>query len=304
MKILPFSVDRAEDALRLLNPLRAVPIDLSEFLTREARWPAEDLRLRWLGLEDDRAVAFGQLATSPYAPTDHLSVAVSVASEHRGHGKASIMLAFLEQEAIRQGFRGLVATVPEASSAPQTWAEAHGFDRYALHCDSLVDLQTFDRELVIPADVQLSDMTEANPENWQDVARLLQSLIADAPDMQGLPPWSLTRCLSVLRESPASRPEWVIVARSRDRPVGLTVGHLLGEEIYSFFTGVVPDWRGKGVGLALKLHLIATARAQGIATMRTTNLDLNLPALRLNVSLGFRRVPGSVEFRKRLKSEI
>lgn len=300
MKILPFTPDRAEDALRLSNMLRSAPITLSEFLAREARLPAGDLRLRWLGFEDDLAVAFGQLGTSPYAPADHLSVVISVDPDHRGHGKGSIMLDLLEKEAIRHGFRGLVATIPEAASGPQAWAEDRGFHRQALHCDSLLDLRTFDGKVAVPAGVTLSDMTGASTAQLQEVAVLLQTLIADAPDMRDLPPWGQSRCLSVLHESPASRPEWVIVARSHGTPVGLTIGHLLGEEVYSFFTGVVPDWRGKRVGLAMKLRLIAAARAQGVTTMRTTNLDLNVPALRLNASLGFRRVPGSVELRKEL----
>lgn len=78
----------------------------------------------------------------------------------------------------------------------------------------------------------------------------------------------------------------------------MTVGHSIGNEIYSYFTGVLPSWRGMHVGLALKLRLITAARAQGIATMRTTNLGTNIPALRLNALIGFSRVPGSVEMRK------
>ncbi len=300
MRIEPFDKDRVEDALRLLNLLRPAPITLSEFLAREARWPAGDLRLRWLGYEDDRAVAFGQIATSPYAPVDHLAVVISVDPDHRGHGRGSSMLCLLENEAIGRGFRGLVSTLPEAASHPQAWAEARGFWRHALHCDALLDLRTFESQPTAPAGVTLSDMTGAGEAQWHAVAMLFQVLIADAPDMRDLPPWTLARCLSVLREAPAARPDWVIIARSEGRPVGLTVGHAMGNEIYSFFTGVLPTWRGRHIGLALKLRLIAVARAHAIATMRTTNLDTNTPALRLNGSIGFRRVPGSLELRKAL----
>lgn len=210
------------------------------------------------------------------------------------------MLAHLESEAEKRGYRGLIATIPEAASGPQAWAEARGFRRHALHRDALLDLQTFDRQPAVPAGVTLSDMTGACEAQWQDVAKLFQALIAYAPDMRDLPPWTLARCLSVLREAPAARPDWVIVAQSEGKRVGLTVGHAMGDEIYSYFTGVLPAWRGMHVGLALKLHLIAATRTQGVATMRTTNLETNLPALRRNDSLGFRRVPGSLELRKAL----
>jgi GNAT superfamily N-acetyltransferase len=300
VRIEPFTRDHAEDALRLMNLLRPTPITLSEFLAREARWPAGDLRLRWLGYEDDRALAFGQIATSPYAPADHLAVQIAVDPDYRGCRRGSTMLDLLEREAIGRGFRGLVATIPEAASGSQAWAEARGFRRHALHRDALLDLRTFESQPAVPAGVTLSDMTGAGEAQWQDVATLFQALIADAPDMRDLPPWTMARCLAVLRETPAARPEWIVVARSEGRPVGLTVGHAMGDEIYSYFTGVLPAWRGRHVALALKLRLIAAARAQGIATMRTTNLDTNTPALRLNASIGFRRVPGSLELRKAL----
>lgn len=304
MRIVPFTIDQAEDALGLLNLLRPAPMTLSEFLMREARWPAGDLRLRWLGYDDDRAVAYGQIASSPYAPADHLAVQIAVGPEHRGRGRGSIMLDLLEKEAIQRGFRGLVANLPEAASGPFAWAQARGFHHHAVHCDSLLDLRSFDRRAGVPAGLTISDMTGASEAQWQKVATLLRTLMADAPDMQDLPPWTLERCHSVLRDTPAARPEWVVVARSLGTPVGLTIGHLLGEEAYFYFTGVTRDWRGKRIGLALKLRLIAAARAQGIATMRTTNLDRNLPALRLNDSLGFRRVPGSIELRKKISDAV
>ncbi|MFN4355795.1 GNAT family N-acetyltransferase [Parvibaculum sp.] len=302
MRIVHFAADRADDALFLVNLLRPAPIKLSEFFARDSRWTVGDLRLRWLGYEDDRAVAYGQIAISPYAPADHLAIQIAVDPDHRGCGRGSDMLDHLEREANGRGFRGLVATIPEAASHPQAWAQARGFRRHALHSDSLLDLRTFHRQADVPAEVSLTDMAEATETQWREVAALLQTLIADAPDMRDLPPWTMTRCLSVLRETPAARPDWVIIARSEGGPVGLTVGHAMGEEIYSYFTGVMPSWRGRHVGLALKLRLIGAAQAQGIVTMRTTNLDTNTPALRLNASIGFRRAPGSLELRKALSS--
>jgi GNAT superfamily N-acetyltransferase len=35
----------------------------------------------------------------------------------------------------------------------------------------------------------------------------------------------------------------------------------MGNDIYSLFTGVSQEWRGKGVGRALKQALISAARA-------------------------------------------
>jgi GNAT superfamily N-acetyltransferase len=300
MKLRRYTEVRAADACRLTNLLRVEPLTVAEFIAREARWPQQDLRLRWLGFEGQDAVALGQLAFSPYTPADHLAVQVAVASQHRGRGLGSAMLAHLERVAGQRGIQGLSATVPEADCDVQGWASRRGFRRHALRCDSLLDLERFDPACVGPVDLPISDMTGATQDQWRELASLLRVLIAQAPDMQGLLPWSEERCLSVLRQPPAARPEWVVVARAQGVPVGVSIGHAMGSAIYSFFTGVLPEWQGQGVGLALKQTLIKAAQSQGVGTMRTTNLDLNAPALRLNAALGFRRIPGSVDMRKNL----
>jgi hypothetical protein len=43
---------------------------VAECIAREARWPQQDLRLRWLGFEGQDAVALGQRAFSPDTPAD------------------------------------------------------------------------------------------------------------------------------------------------------------------------------------------------------------------------------------------
>jgi GNAT superfamily N-acetyltransferase len=61
---------------------------------------------------------------------------------------------------------------------------------------------------------------------------------------------------------------------------------------YSWFTGVLPEARGKGVAVALKAGALALARRQGAEVMRTNNDVLNLPVIGLNETLGYRREPG------------
>lgn len=301
MKMVPFERLFAEDAWRLTNQHRQMPVSLPEFLEREARWPTSDLRLRWLGFENECAVALGQIAYSPYVPQDHLSVAIIVDRHWRCEGRGGAMLALLEAEMKASGLLGLVATLPEAGREARRWAQERGFRHHALHCDWLLDLHGFERRKWVPTGVSFSDMTGAQTADWLEVAQLLQTLVADAPDMDGLPPWTITRCLSIIRDGPVARPDWVITAREDGNLVGLTIGHSMGDAIYSYFTGVVSRWRGRGLGRELKSRLIESARRCGVPRMRSTNLDTNISALRLNEALGFHRIPGSVELRKLLE---
>lgn len=300
MQILPFAPVRAADVWRLTNLHRLIPLSFAEYMERDARWPSEDFRRRWLGFEGDRSVSFGELAYSSYVPGDHRAVRVIVDAQWRGGGRGSAMLAFLENEAKAFGARALSATFPEAALEARGWAQKRGFADHARRCDCILDLQTFDQPERKTRNVAFSDMTDATDADWICAAELMQTLVADAPDMREVPHWDVKRCHALLRGAPAARPEWIIIATKDGKAIGLTVGHSMGEGIYIFFTGVLSKWRGQGLARELKARLIRSARRLGITTMRCTNLDANIPALRLNEALGFRRVPGSVEMRKRL----
>lgn len=305
MRIEPFAPADAAAWLRLLNLTRSVPLSEADFAAREAQRPEGDILRRCLGRTPGETVAIGQLATAHFAPTDYLALLFCTDPAWRGRGCGTAMLAHLEGVASAHGYAGLAASLPETAQGDIAWMQRRGFARHALRFDGLLDLGRLPptaTEAALAPGLRLHDMTGATEADWQEVCDLFAELLPDAPDMRGLPRWSPTRCAAVLRGSPGTRDRWIVVARAGDRAVGLTVGHGLGAEIYSFFTGVVPDLRGTGLGLALKRRLIAVARADGIARMRTTNLEGNTPALRLNAALGFVRAPGSVEMRKRIKS--
>jgi GNAT superfamily N-acetyltransferase len=306
MRIDAFGAGDAADWLSLLNLTRMAPLSLDEFAAREALRPPGEILVRVLGRTHEQTVAIGQLAFAPYAPADHLALLLCTAPTQRGAGLGAAMLAYLEGAAVELGYASLTATLPESALEAISWMERRGFARYAVRFDSLLDLGSLPSELAadaaLPSGLHLHDMTGATEADWREIADLFATLLADAPDMRGLPLWDAARCDAVLRRSPGARPAWIVVARRRGRPVGLTVGHAMGAEIYSFFTGVVPSLRGTGLARALKRRLIAAARTEGIAHMRTTNLETNKPALRLNAALGFRRVAGSVELRKRIGS--
>jgi GNAT superfamily N-acetyltransferase len=53
---------------------------------------------------------------------------------------------------------------------------------------------------------------------------------------------------------------------------------------------VTPDWRGRGVGKALLLHLARLANVRGCGRMEWTVLDWNQPAIEFYESIGARRM--------------
>jgi GNAT superfamily N-acetyltransferase len=53
-------------------------------------------------------------------------------------------------------------------------------------------------------------------------------------------------------------------------------------------TGVIPAYRGRGLGLLVKQHSLARAAAAGITLVTTQNDDTNAPMLAINRKLGYR----------------
>jgi mycothiol synthase len=63
-------------------------------------------------------------------------------------------------------------------------------------------------------------------------------------------------------------------------------------------TGVKPQYRRLGIGLAMKLRCIAFAKATGHTSIKAENDAKNIPMLTMNEKLGFVRKPASITFEK------
>ncbi|MGG4107132.1 GNAT family N-acetyltransferase [Paenibacillus lautus] len=92
------------------------------------------------------------------------------------------------------------------------------------------------------------------------------------------------------------RPEWIHIAKDGDRYIGVVTlqQNEQTQAMYHEYTGVLPEYRGRRIALALKLLGIQTARACGVPYLRTHNDSMNVPMLRINRDLiGFRAEPGN-----------
>jgi GNAT superfamily N-acetyltransferase len=65
-------------------------------------------------------------------------------------------------------------------------------------------------------------------------------------------------------------------------------------------TGVLREYRGRNIALALKLQTIAEAKRLGLKLMRTNNDPDNPPMLAVNRKLGYVFIPGPRRLRKAL----
>jgi len=95
-------------------------------------------------------------------------------------------------------------------------------------------------------------------------------------------------------------PEAYILALEGDNYIGMSelFRSPADDKFRTGLTGVLRDYRRKGVALAVKLRSIARAKAAGVPEITTWNASNNRPMLAINERLGFVKQPATVNFVK------
>jgi GNAT superfamily N-acetyltransferase len=101
-------------------------------------------------------------------------------------------------------------------------------------------------------------------------------------------------------KSPEVFPERVWIAADDDRLVGLSFLAFEQNLVHTGYTGVLREYRGKGIARPLKLETLAQAIELGVEAVETDNDFENMPILHLNAELGYDEIMGQVQLHKRL----
>ena len=91
------------------------------------------------------------------------------------------------------------------------------------------------------------------------------------------------------------RPEGAYLALDGDQIIG--VAHVMldteHDRMENLFTGVLREYRGRGIAQAMKLLTIKYARQSGVSEILTENDSENAPILAVNGELGYKRWSGA-----------
>jgi GNAT superfamily N-acetyltransferase len=189
---------------------------------------------------------------------------------------------------------------------------SRGFTENMREWESRLDTRTVDGELLVGCRERLrehgleirtlAELQASDPEWGRKLHALKTAIDRDIPSVDPATETDFDHWLQAMQKNPNLIPEARFFAVDGDRLVGESslFRPLAGQYLDTGVTGVLPEYRRRGIALALKLCAIQYAREQGVAEIRTWNATTNQAMLSINVALGFVRQPAWIFFTKQL----
>jgi mycothiol synthase len=258
---------------------------------------AEDLRVRWLALDAlDETLLVERPDAEPHLAAyaelqldvDPLSGAVEVHTEGRvhpawaGHGLATFLLAYAEDRsrtAARAADRATVTlrtTIVDGDDRARTFLAARGFVPIRHLLDLRLDLHAAPPSPSWPAGVRCRSFV---PGRDEEVAwRIHQAAFAAVPTHLPVPldDWVDER----MRRNPAFDPSLVFLVEHDGEPVAVAVCQAGAqgspEDGWVRDLGVLPDWRRRGIGMALLREVFQVFRQRGLTGVALDVDDVTL----------------------------
>lgn len=186
--------------------------------------------------------------------------------------------------------------------------EKRGFTETDRELSVLLDLTAFDSAphvRPLPDSLRLRSLVDAGDteKNRRKVYALDSLIHLDVPSHEALPERPPFEKWNKMLSGPEFDANAVVLAESVDGGwVGLSVlGFQENTTIgWTNITGVLREYRGHGLALALKLKALAVATARGCTLILTENPDDNAPMRAINKKLGFTPDVPSVTYVKLL----
>ena len=153
----------------------------------------------------------------------------------------------------------------------------------------------------------LAEERARDPDALRKVYELHLICNRDVPDVDPVTDVPFEYFLGHEVEGPGALPDGYLLAKDGDRYVGQSSLIATEEDpgvLYQGLTGVLPEYRGRGIAMALKLRTVAYAREHGKREIRTWNNTRNRPMLRINEAMGFVKEPVWIVFQKALAGEL
>jgi mycothiol synthase len=257
---------------------------LEGFRHRERTWDA----VNFVAFMDDEPVGAGW--TGP-RQAGSLWVGFGTVPGSRGRGVGAALYRAISEVARSRELDGLFLEVLSADPESLGWVERRGFEEVERQEALALDLRKLE-----PGPVALPDGVEIvtradRPDLVREMYEVGVAAARDIPGLDGSGNPSFERWSAFEVERPSRDAELCFIALAEGRVVGFASLDVFPDDVFHGLTAVAREWRGRGVGAALKRSQISAAKARGYARLLTESQHENEPMRRLNERLGFRPEP-------------
>jgi GrpB-like predicted nucleotidyltransferase (UPF0157 family)/GNAT superfamily N-acetyltransferase len=255
---------------------------------------------------------FDLFEASWYGRPDTFLLYGEVREDFRGRGIGSRLHTTMERRARAIGARRIytevIDTVPEATAflEHRGWGRTGREDRPSRLTVADANLAGFTdvEERLRGEGIQIRTLAEIGTEDEAFMHALHEMEFRAEQDMPSSEPHAKDPYETWLQrqmEGPGRSPETFWVALEGNAPVGVArLRQMAGGAVGNGFTGVDPDYRGRGIARALKLKTIEWAREQHVGYIYTANDAENRRMLAINISLGYQPLPADIELVKEI----
>jgi GNAT superfamily N-acetyltransferase len=276
-------------------------------------YPQDNPRLR-LAVDDQagRLVGCGSTVKPFWAIAPgvyHLFIVTHPA--HRGRGIGRDLLMRLEAFARGQAAEKLWSDCRESQAHSIRFLEQAGFHQFGIRFESAIDLSKFDPEQFAATFgrieaagyrlITLADALRSRSDVYRELHEVENTSLRDVP-LPGGAEFNLSyEQWRKNLDNPTLDQNSSFVALHEGRIIGLTmIEQLKDGPAITDATGVLREHRNRGVALALKVKSLAALKSAGRLEARTHNDTANPSIIHLNEKLGYVRLPGWLQWEKRL----
>ncbi len=288
-----------------------------EWRAWEAIDPPKDLLRVSIDAPDGGLAGGADLGPGFFPRTDGtLFGGINVMRAHRRKGLGTALLDAVEAAARKAKAPRILAGTSAAFEGSLEWAQQHGYKEIGRRIESYVDVKTFDggplQDVVARVEssgIRLATVTEllrgrdetAIEKFWHDLWEAEAPIWEDVPWASPPPHWTYEKFKKMAVDSGKMLNDATIVALDGERIAAFTTTGKQGTDRgYTWTTGTGRDYRGRGLATALKLKMLAAAKAAGLRAMLTTNDEPNKAMRGINAKLGYVLLPAHIELEKTL----
>jgi L-amino acid N-acyltransferase YncA len=298
-----------DDYPRLVGIANAIypeaPRDLDDVRRRDGLWDPTRFDLLRLVAEDasGQVVAWAQLNHQPHQFDPHayrIGIQVDPACQRRGIG--SLLHDRLLAELRRRGATAISARVRDDLQQSVAFLAHRQYHPIEETLESVLVVSAFDPQRAVAAEANLAlvglairtlaDEGVGDSHVLAKVHALYLACLRDIPTARTTTTIPFEQFVAREINAPNALPEACFLVVAGNQYVAMcdfVRDPALPNVLVGRMTGCLPAWRGNGIVTALKLRMAAFAQANGFHEIRTWNSARNLPMIRINEGIGFRR---------------